>query len=203
MMKTLSILCLLLFYSSLSSAQLQQSRWIHHTEKGDLYIEFDNNTFHFGIVNDYRPLNLSTYRVEGDTLKLIDLSGGALCEASKTETGVYLINTNEAMDSLSFSLLHDECLGRGELLNELLLVLDKPAAFSAIDYVVIQMDDEEIFVKSKYKPYQLTITDSKGINIQSVESSNYIPIKDLKSGEYTLQVWNDYSLQYAKKFYLE
>ena len=110
------------------------------------------------------------------------------------------MSLNEEQDSVYFSLISDDCLARGEVLNGLGLAMNRPALNSKIDYVFIQIDDKEIFVKSNYTPYQLKIIDESGYKISSVEESNYIAIEDLASGNYTLQVWNNNSIQYVKKF---
>lgn len=199
-MKTLILLFISLHFSVNIFAQFEHSKWIHHTEKADLFIDFGNNTFQLGVSGDYRPLNFSTYKIAGDTIKLMDLSGGTLCPESKREAGVYTININEGQDSIYFSLISDDCLARGEVLNGLGLALNRPALNSKIDYVFIQIDDKEIFVKSMYTPNRLKIIDESGYKISSVEESNYIPIEDLASGNYTLQVWNNNSIQYLKKF---
>jgi hypothetical protein len=184
-------------------SQFEESKWVHSEERAELYMQFSTNTVQIGITGDVRPLNFSTFKIIADTIKLIDLSGGTLCDASKTEAGIYTFVKNESGDSLELSLVSDECLARGEVLDQMAFKFIPPVTDASIDYVFFQMDDNEITVKGRYKPYLLKIKDDKGSDVQIAKSTSHITIADLASGDYVLQVWNDHSLQYVKNFYLE
>jgi hypothetical protein len=197
----LSTICLLFSLGLFS--QFEESTWLHRTEKAELYMQFTRSTVQIGITGDVRPLNFSTYKIVADTIKLIDLSGGTLCDASKTEAGIYTFIYNQTGDSLILDLVSDECLARGEVLDQMAFNLAPPVTNESIDYVYFQIDDKEIVVKGRYKPYLLKIKDDQGREVMVAQGSNHISIDDLASGGYEIQVWNDHSLQYIKDFYLE
>ena len=191
-----------MFFSMTMYAQLEYSTWIHHINKADLYIKFEENTMQLGFVGDDRAINFSTYSLKSDTLTLIDLSSGRLCYASKKEAATYFVRQNDAGDSLYLDVISDECLARGESLSGLGWTIQKPQA-GDLSYVVIRIYDDEIVVNGKHSPEALYITDLNGKPLHSVTRMNHIGIAGLDQGDYILQVWDEGSMQWAKQFYLE
>ena len=191
-----------MFFSMTMFAQLEYSTWIHHIDKADLYIKFEENTMQLGFVGDDRAINFSTYNLVSDTLKLIDLSSGRLCEPSKKEAAIYFVRHNAAKDSLFLDVIDDECLARGESLDGLGWSLQKPQK-GDLNYVIIRIYDDEIVVNGKHRPEALYITDLNGKPLHSVNRMNHIGIAGLDEGDYILQVWDEGSMQWAKKFNLE
>ena len=182
-MKARFLLFIMLLFSIAMPAQLSNSSWLHHLGNVDFYLDFQENTVALGIVGDIRPLNFSTFKLDSDTLKFIDLSGGQLCEPSKTEAGIYKLQQNEAKDSIYLNLIHDECLARGETLNGLGWSLDLSESDKDLIYVVIQILNDEIVVSGNRNPEALYITDMTGSPIQSVKDQNYIGLADLNKGD--------------------